>query len=452
MPLLSPRARRRVLWVLVIVTVVAGIAAGIGWWWVRGILSASMPRLSGEQLVAGLTAQVTIERDSQGVATLKAENRVDLAFALGFVHAQERFFQMDLARRSAAGELSELVGEATVDRDRSVRVHQFRQRATRAFKMLPPDQALLLRSYTAGVNAGLADLSGWPFEYHLLGQAPGLWQVEDSLLVTYAMYLMLQSDIWEREGQLAELRDKLPGPLFELLAARGDEWDTPLQGGPFPLPPVPGPDVIDLRKKQDADAGGSTKPFDPKAKKPTAPSAPSMPSATPTHSTPGSNNWVVSGKHTRHGGPIVANDMHLSLGLPNIWFRACLQYPDPKNPSQPRRAIGVTLPGVPVLIVGSTGRIAWGFTNTQADWADLIIVEFEAQEANVYRTPLGKKTLEKEQEIIRVKGDVDRILYVEKTIWGPIVDRDHARRRRALRWVCRRPIRPPPACCRRSRA
>ena len=438
MPLLSPRARRRVLWVLFIVTGLAGAVAGLGWWWLRSILNASMPRLSGEQVVSGLTAAVTIERDSAGVATLKAENRVDLAFALGFVHAQERFFQMDLTRRSAAGELSELVGEATVEHDRSVRVHQFRQRATRAFKMLPEDQAMLLRSYTAGVNAGLADLAGWPFEYHLLGQPPGLWQVEDCLLVTYAMYLMLQSDIWEREGRLAELRDKLPGPLFDLLAARGDEWDTPLQGEPIPLPPIPGPDIIDLRKKQES-SEAAPQPASTKATTAPSPSDCCRPTATPTYTAPGSNNWVISGQHTHHGGPIVANDMHLGLSLPNTWYRACLLYPDAKSPGQFRRAVGVTLPGVPVLVVGSTGRIAWGFTNTQADWADLVVLEFDTQEANVYQTPLGKKTLEKEQEIIRVKGGVERILYVEKTIWGPIVDRDHAKRRRALRWVAHDP-------------
>lgn len=456
MPFLSARARRRMLWALLGLLIVIGGVVGYGWWWLRSVLSASQPRLSGEYHLAGLEAPVVIERDAAGVPTIRAESRVDLAFALGFLHAQERFFQMDLTRRSAAGELSELVGEATVEQDREVRVHQFRQRAVRAFKLLPPDQALVLRSYTAGVNAGLADLAGWPFEYHLLGQPPALWQVEDCLLINYAMYLMLQNDIWEREAQLAELRERLPGPLFDFLTAPGDEWDAPLEGEPWPLPPLPGPEVFDLRRTAAGNAKdsatGSARGTSPAGTKltatatPSAPAAPSQPSftipkSTPTaaHTSPGSNNWVVSGRHTHHGSPIVANDMHLGLSLPNTWYRACFFYPDPKNPQQQRRAVGVTLPGVPVLIVGSTGHIAWGFTNTQADWADLVVVEFDRQDPTQYQTPHGFRTLEREQEVIRVKGGLDRIVTVEKTIWGPLIDRDHAKRRRALRWVAHDP-------------
>ncbi|HMP59748.1 MAG TPA: penicillin acylase family protein, partial [Gemmatales bacterium] len=136
---------------------------------------------------------------------------------------------------------------------------------------------------------------------------------------------------------------------------------------------------------------------------------------------------------------ILANDMHLGLRVPNFWFRACFHYPDPRMPGTLRRAVGVTLPGTPVLVVGSTGKVAWGFTNTQADWSDLVVVEFDELETNDYRTPQGLKPLEKDQELIRIKDSPDRPMTIEKTIWGPVIGRDHAKRRRALRWVAHDP-------------
>src|SRR6185503_8746436 len=173
------------------------------WFWSE--LRGSLPRNSGRVAVAGLGAEVRIERDKLGVPRILARSEADAVFALGWLHGQERFFQMDLMRRRAAGELSEIVGAATVEMDKASRVHRFRWRAARVLAALPADDRALLTAYTAGVNAGLSALRAKPIEYVMLRGEPAPWRPEDSVLVVYNMFLELQDDTGSNEAMIGAL-------------------------------------------------------------------------------------------------------------------------------------------------------------------------------------------------------------------------------------------------------
>ena len=369
--------------------------------------------------LAGLSAPVSVERDALGIPTLRGETRLDVARATGFVHAQERFFQMDLLRRTAAGELAALVGATALPLDRAHRLHRFRHRARLALAATPAEDQALIAAYAAGVNAGLAALSAPPFEYLLLRSAPEPWRPEDTPLAVYAMYLDLQGQQWPRESARGVLRDTLPPELAAFLDPPGTDWDAPLQGEPFPAPPPPGSDAFDLRSKS-----------------PLAGQAPRIASNLipfrEIESPRGSNNWAVSGRLTAHGGALLANDMHLALRLPNIWYRATLVLPDESG--RERRIAGVTLPGTPAIVSGSNGYIAWGYTNSEGDWADLVELEPAADGAS-YQTPDGPRPFNRIRETLAVKDGPAETLDILETIWGPVVDRDHRGRQRALRWV-----------------
>ena len=190
---------------LSVLLLVGALAAGGFYFRIR----ASLPRLDGATTVAGLGAPVTVERDAQGVPTLRGQSRADVSRALGWLHAQERFFQMDLLRRSSAGELAELFGKAALPRDRATRMHGFRKLAQRVLAQLSPAERTQLDAYTAGVNAGLAALGDKPFEYLVLRTTPQPWRPEDSILVVYAMTLDLQDEVGLHEQTLMTLRDKL---------------------------------------------------------------------------------------------------------------------------------------------------------------------------------------------------------------------------------------------------
>jgi penicillin amidase len=149
----------------------------------------------------------------------------------------------------------------------------------------------------------------------------------------------------------------------------------------------------------------------------------------------GSNNWAVAGTHTVHGGALLANDMHLGISVPNTWYRLSLVVPGADGE---RRVTGVTLPGAPFVVAGSNGRVAWGFTNSEGDWADVVLLEPEAGDPEAYLTPEGPRELVRETETVEVKGEQAQTLIVESTIWGPVIAKDPAGRRRALAWVALR--------------
>jgi len=404
---------------VVLVTVLGGVAG-------YRRLRASLPALDGERALPGLGAPVRVERDSKGVPLVSGRSRLDVARATGFLHAQERFFQMDTLRRRAAGELAELVGAAALPIDREVRVFRLRDVARRTVRALPADQRALLSAYTHGVNAGLAALGASPFEYQLLRLDPAPWRGEDSMLCALAMFLTLQGELPGQESALGLMHDLLPGELFDFLAPKGTEWDAPLEGEAFAQPSVPGPEVFDLRRRPPKAA------VRPRPRSHAVARDPLGPVEGDDAVVYGSNNWAVAGAHTAHGGAILANDMHLGISVPNTWYRASLAWPALEGE---RRVSGVMLPGAPFVVAGSNGRVAWGFTNSQGDWADLVLLEPVAGETDAYLTPEGPRKLERARETIRVKGGKEETLEILSTIWGPVVDEDHRGRRRALSWV-----------------
>jgi penicillin amidase len=373
----------------------------------------------------GLHASVRIDRDALGTTTITGKDRTDISYALGYVHAQERFFEMDLMRRMAAGELSALVGPAALPSDLNHRRHRLRAVAEAAYAQLAPAQKLQLDRYRDGVNAGLADLRVRPWEYLVLHAEPKPWRAEDSLLITAAMYLDLNSDGRnERELRIAQMRSVLPAPLVDFLLSPDPDWEAPLAGQLSHAPVIPPPDVFDLRHRVTAaEPSGVTASLAPALDAPR----------------PGSNSFAVAGSLTDTGAAMLANDMHLGLTVPNIWFRARLRYPDPDAPHGQRDVNGVTIPGTPVIVVGSNGQIAWGFTNSYGDWLDWVRVLRDPANPDRYKVPEGWATIETRDEHIRVAGQPDTILKVEDTRWGPIMGKDADGTPLALAWVGAQP-------------
>lgn len=382
-------------------------------------LRASLAQLDGERSVAHLSAEVTVERDEEGVPVITGRDRGDVAYATGFIHAQDRYFQMDLLRRTAAGELSELFGPKALPMDRSHRLHRFRTRAEAALAKMPGPERAFLDRYVAGVNEGLQSLGARPFEYALIGTEPRPWTAQDSLLVVWAMYLDLQDNLAPRELARGWMRDNADAGQLAFLLPDASSIDITLDGGeapaPAPLPPQapawwgaardPSAGSVQLAGAAYADAVGS-------------------------------NNYAVAGSRSATGAAIVADDMHLGLQLPNTWYRAVLRFPDQKGGQ--RRLVGVTLPGAPPsLIVGSNGQVAWSFTNSYADLLDLVELERNPARPGQYRTPAGWEKPVVSEETILVKGAPAERMVVQDTSFGPV--REVGERAYAVHWIAHHP-------------
>ena len=417
--------------IALLVVVLLAVALATAWL----LLRASLPKLDGELALPGLASPVTVQRDRLGVVTIDAGSEVDAMRALGYVHAQERFFEMDLMRRAAAGELSALFGPLALDYDKAHRVHRMRARATAQLANVGGDRMAALRAYTEGVNAGLAALQARPWAYLLLRQSPRPWRMEDSALAGYAMYFDLQDEGGERELALWKLRRHLPPALYGLLAHGGTRWDAPLSGGTFGEATLPGPDEVELRKlpapDDDAAVGEDAATAARTAALATLPGG--LP-ATSGHF-PGSNNFAVAGALTRDGRAIVADDMHLGLRAPGIWFRARLRYPDLRASGGRVDMQGFSLPGVPAVIVGSNGHVAWAFTNSYVDTTDWKQLRPCARG----RTGPSCTPVTTHREKIEVAGGAPATLVVEDTTWGPILEREPDGSALALRWTAHLP-------------
>jgi penicillin amidase len=400
---------------VVVIAVLIGLA-------IRSFLTASLPSLSGRREIPSLKVgeSVTIETDDRGVPRIIGECEGETAFGLGYVHARDRFFQMDLARRYAAGELAELLGPgaAIVESDRSIRRHRLRALCESVVKDLSEDQRVVADRYTAGVNQALSDLRRNPWEYTLLKSKPRPWIAADSLLVCQSIYLGLEGGDLGYHQANALMSEILPPELLRLLLPEGSEWDAPIEGMPNVSATLPGPDVVDLRKSPYADDLDAPEQWDSLETK-----------------VLGSNGWAVSGKraHGRTGGPaLIANDMHLYLGLPPVWYKASLVI---RNGGRSTECQGVSMPGGPAIIAGSNGRIAWGLTSAQGDWGDLLTLEIDPADARRYRTPDGWAKFVTHEETIKVRGEADIVARYDWTNWGPVVDSDLSGRPRVWRWV-----------------
>lgn len=359
-------------------------------------LRASLPQLDGELQAPGLAHTATIVRDDAGIPTITAHTRADLAYATGFAHGQDRFFQMDLIRRQAAGELSALFGAVALETDKRYRFHRFRERARAVLAASPAAHVAILDSYADGVNAGLASLGARPFEHIVLGTQPEPWRAEDSVLVVYAMFMQLNDGRASKDVRRGYAHRALPAAVFDWLYPQGSRWDAPIMGEPRTPPPVPPAGVFSVRDVRDEPpaAGETGKVY-----------------------LNGSNNWVVGGALTENGRALMSNDMHLGHNVPNIWYQARLVVTGEAS----RDVTGVSLPGTPFITAGSNRHIAWGYTNSYGDWADAVLLRPGTRPGS-YRTPQGDREFDVRRETIEVKG-ADPVVYeIRETVWGPVDD------------------------------
>lgn len=405
------KALRIALWIFGGVIGLFVLTLAIAWLAMR----ASLPTLNGDARVPALSVPTTVTRDAQGAVNIIAANTLDAARTLGYVHAQERFFEMDLARRSAAGELSALLGTATLDMDKEKRRHRLRARAERHLAALPSDQRELLTAYAAGVNAGLNAFAVRPWQYLVTRATPDAWREVDSLLVGSEMYYMLQASGTQARFTDITLRKMLGDRLFDWMRPTGGEWDATVDGVAITPPAMPTPAELDVRNTSAPPTKTSLQTGAMQALN----DAPAV----------GSNNWAIAASRSIDGSAILANDMHLGLGVPGIWFRAQLEVGVGEKKI---RVSGVTLPGLPGTVVGSNGHIAWGFTNSYGQWFDWVAIPKSNAQTPV-TTPITTHT-----EIIRVKGAQDVELVVREAPFGPILNED-AKNEYALSWTLYRP-------------
>ncbi len=368
----------------------------LGWLTLR----ASLPKIDGEISDSGLTDIATIQRDSAGVPVITANNRGDLAFATGFAHGQDRFFQMDMIRRQAAGELSEVVGAIALNLDKQHRFHRFRARAADTLRSASVADRALLQRYADGVNAGRESLGARPFEYLVLGVEPRPWRAEDSIVAVYAMFLDLNDSRATKEVQRGYAYNVLPAEVYAWLYPEGTPWDAPLMGEPRAASKIPDAETYSLRDIDDEVPDTHEQGRPPLA---------------------GSNNWAVSGALTENGRALVSNDMHLGLNAPNIYYRARLVVSGdgPQNPD--RDVTGLTLPGAPFVVAGSNTKVAWGYTNSYGDYTDAVVLQPGAKE-ETYKTPDGNQAFVRYTEQINVKGAEPVQLEIRESIWGPVKD------------------------------
>ncbi|MDA0225714.1 MAG: penicillin acylase family protein [Proteobacteria bacterium] len=370
---------------LVLALAIALIAAG-GYGWLR----QSLPRTEGEIRLAGLRAPVEILRDAWAIPHIFAASVDDAMFALGYAHAQDRLWQMEMNRRIGAGRLAEILGPAALDTDRFLRTLGVRRSAAASLEVLSAQTRSSLTAYAAGVNAFLASDPVLPPEFWLTGARPEPWDVIDSIAWTKMMAWDLGGN-WRNEILRMQLAKTLP-------VARIQEFLPPYPGDATPALPelrelygAMGTDAVRLA----AEAQGLAEGVDAW-----------------TTGAAGSNNWVVSGARSASGKPLLANDPHLGLSAPPVWYFAHLHAPG-------LDVIGATLPGVPAVVLGRNARMAWGFTNTGPDVQDLFIEKLEGTDR--YLTPSGPQAFKRIEETIRVKGAKDEKLTIRVTRHGPVI-------------------------------
>lgn len=382
--------------------------------WIFSTERRELPQVDGTIVLKGLSGPVTVIRDKLGVPHIRAQSFDDLFFAQGFVTAQDRLWQMDAIRRLAAGELAEVLGPNLLRHDRRQRYLQIRAACERGVAALNPQERHLLEVYAQGVNAFIdRSHDRLPLEFRLLHYSPAPWRVLDSLLVGANMHQMLntQYDVeLEREKVIRHLNAQQIADLYPQRSWRDlpPSYQAP-SAGEETSPEDRTPDSDD---DEDDDRAPRTKTssifslFDlalvPESRR-------------CEMCVPGSNNWVVSGEHTASGKPLLSNDMHLGHSIPDVWYEAQLT----KGDGQEYDVTGVTLPGLPFVIVGHNRRIAWGFTNLGPDVQDIFVEQFNP--AGQVLTPQGWKEPEKRREVIRIKGQPDEILDVVVTRHGPVI-------------------------------
>ncbi|HEY8068895.1 MAG TPA: penicillin acylase family protein [Burkholderiales bacterium] len=368
---------RRFLRFLAYMALLAAVLLAGAWFYLR----QSLPQTQGEVRIAGLTAPVEVMRDRYGIPHIFAASLEDASFATGYVHAQDRLWQMEMSRRIAAGRLAEILGAGALETDRFLRTLGVRRSAEANLRKLDSETRRLLDAYAAGVNAFLATDPVLPVEFWLTGARPEPWSPVDSVAWVKMMAWELGGN-WRSELLRMRLAKTLP-------LARINQF----------LPPYPGeaspalPDLKELYGTLERDAV-------------------QLAQFAPDNEGLGSNNWVVSGERSASGKPLLANDPHLGLTAPPVWYFAHISAPG-------LNVIGATLPGVPGVILGRNQRIAWGFTNTGPDVQDLYIEKLDA--GGGYLAPDGPRQFQVIEETIRVKGAEPEKLRVRVSRHGPVI-------------------------------
>lgn len=373
---------------LVLLLLLAALAGALGWYAHR-----VLPQTTGEIVLPGLQGELRIERDAHGIPTIRAASERDAVFGLGFVHAQDRLWQLETHRRIAAGRVAEAFGEGALETDRFLRALGVRRAAQAQWDRLPAPTKTLLQAYADGINAYLAGhLKARPPEFLILGLTPEPWDAVDSL----GWSIMMSWDLggnWSTELLRLRLALKLPVAGVNAL-----------------LPAYPGetlPETADyaaLFRELKLDAGSEKTAWQ------------RLPEIAPPSGVEGvgSNNWVLAGSRTTSGTPLVANDPHLKLSAPALWYFARMVAPGIE-------VAGATMPGLPGVVLGQNRHIAWGFTNTGPDVQDLYLEQIRPDDPGQYRTPEGWARFETFDEVIRVKGRQEVRMTVRTTRHGPVI-------------------------------
>lgn len=375
-----------------------------------GAIWLPLPKDKGAHRLADLQNAVTIAFDEFGVPHIHAQSRTDAYAALGYATSRDRLFQMDLLRRKTAGRLAEVLGSALAKDDIWNRVMGFERVARDVLRQLPKEQQAVLVAYAAGVNQAMKDAVLWPLEFTVLGYSPEPWRPEDSILVALCLADLSYSIDEERTASI--MRAALPETVVDFLTPDADCYNESMAPrAPDRCAPgnLPARDLAELVRTAGEFNGGAT--------------------ASRSRGAPlGSNGWVVGARKTHDGRSILANDMHLPLDAPNIWYLADLSY-------DKWRVEGLTLPGLPVVVSGTNGAVAWGMTSVEGDFADLIRIRRGDVEREKYRAPEGDRAFSARMERIAVRGSVDVDLEVKETTWGPVLPDALLGDEIAVRWT-----------------
>jgi penicillin amidase len=432
---------RLLAWISLCLVVLIALAVTIGLIWLRSVARAALPVLDGEVHISGLSAPVTVRRDAHGVPHIEAATQEDLFAAQGYVTAQDRLWQMDLYRRNANGELAEVLGSTLVKHDIAQRVFGFRGVARRIYDQLAPVDRRSIDAYARGVNLFITQHSdSLSPEFRLLMYRPQQWTGVDCISIGMMMVDMLDTH-WDVKLAREHIAAKLGNPKLESDLYPVGSWrDRPPTG-----------EVIDLTQPRPAAPPSNDDEDDDRTQAALLLHKSkdlrfAMPNVANDHDdlenlratlglpdcegcAPGSNNWVIAGKHTASGKPLLSNDMHLQLTEPNIWYMADLRAPG-------FHAAGVTLPGLPFVVAGHNEHVAWGFTALFADVQDLYVEKLDGK-GNYQAADSSWKPLAVDHEVIHVRGKNDVAVDVQSTGHGPLLNPilSYETRLIALRWT-----------------
>jgi penicillin G amidase len=429
-------AFRIIGWLLTLLILACGSFA----WW---LFFRPLPQIDGNASLPGLQNPVTVDRDLWGIPHVRASSLADMAEAQGYVIAQDRLWQMDLLRRVARGQLSEILGAATVPIDKHFRVLRFGPAAERDVTLLDAESRTIMEAYSRGVNKFIEQHhNNLPVEFKLLKYKPQPWQASDSLVIGAYMYETL-TETWEEKFDRAQVTARVGAEKAKDLFSVDAALDHFIVGDPA-APGVgsqrsgdPDDEDEDDVSPDDLLKAGSQAPIaQPGFIDLTSAFAPSVvewlgESQRDIRHALGSNNWVVSGDHTATGKPLLANDTHLELSVPPIWYQMHLTCPG-------WNVKGFTLPGAPLVIIGHNDRIAWGFTNNGADVQDLYIEQFNPAQPEEYKANGKWLKAQTVDEVIKVKDAPDERYAITITRHGPVVKRD-GNTGYALRWTATEP-------------